>query len=197
MYAKYIDIPNWKKIRDQIITFRYTKPLDRVWWCYFEDEIKKEIPDLIESFESIGLHMRQMILFTTFQNDFDIKDSMDPKAIFAHTDEQDDPDSPHDKVPVLTNFVPTYAINIPLENCEESITLWYKIKDAAKDGVYYPKYNCGGHDLTNVEELHRFELDKPAILKIDTPHGVYNPHKADRTVATFRFYEDIEYLIKD
>lgn len=195
-YAKYIDIPNWTNLRDQLIKFsEENTPKDALWWCHFEDEVKAQIPELIDTFASMNLTMKQLIIFTNLQNDLNQKDHTNPEAIFIHTDREDDPDSTFDKVPVLTNFPPTNAINIPLLNCEGSLTLFYKLKDESQSDVYYPTYNCGGHDHSNVEEVFRFELDKPAVLRINVPHAVHNPHTAPRVVATFRFAEDIEYLL--
>lgn len=195
-YAKYIDIPNWISLRDQLINFKNQHtPADQVWWCHFEEEVKSQIPELIDTFASMGLTMKQLIFFTNLKNDLDQKDPTHPECVFIHTDRQDDPDSRFDDVPVLTDFPPTNAINIPMENCEGSLTLFYKLKDSTQDDVYYPTYNCGGHDHNNIEEVFRFELDKPAVLRINVPHAVHNPHTAARVVATFRFVEDIEYLL--
>jgi hypothetical protein len=195
IYAKYIDIPHWEDLRDQLIEFKnnYT-PTDALWWCHFEDEVREQIPDLIATFESMGLQLHQLIFFTNLKNDLDITNHADSASMFIHTDRQDDPDSKFDDVPVLTDFPPTNAINIPMENCDGSLTLFYELVDKSADDVYYPRYNCGGHDHTNVKEVFRFELNSPAVLRINVPHAVHNPHNEPRVVATFRFYNDIEYL---
>lgn len=195
-YAKYIDIPNWVSLRDQLIEFKnkYT-PQDALWWCHFEDEVKREIPELINTFAGMNLRMNQLIFFTNLKNDLNQKDQTHPECIFVHTDREDDPDSRFDQVPVLTNFPPTNAINIPMLNCEGSLTLFYKLKDPTQNDVYYPTYNCGGHDHYNIEEVYRFQLDRPAVLRINVPHAVHNPHQEPRVVATFRFHNDIEYLL--
>jgi hypothetical protein len=200
VYAKYIDIPNWESLRTQIIDFKnkFTPPPpETVWWCHFEEEVKKEIPDLVDTFNRMNLTMKQMIIFTNLQNDLSVTDNNNPLSIFVHTDREDDADSPYDKIPVLTDFVPTIALNIPLENCEDSMTLFYKLKDEQRSDVYYPTYNCGGHDHQNIVEVERFNLTKPAVLRINVPHGVHNPNSQPRTVATFRFQENLEYFFKN
>jgi hypothetical protein len=195
-YAKYIDIPNWISLRDQLIRFKKIHtPVDALWWCHFENEVKEHIPELIAVFESMGLHMHQLIFFTNLKNDLNMLDHNNPSSMFIHTDRQDDPDSKFDDVLVLTDFPPTNAINIPMEYCEDSLTLFYELIDDAADDVYYPTYNCGGHDHANVKEVFRFELNKPAVLRINVPHAVHNPHNEPRVVATFRFRNDIEYLL--
>jgi hypothetical protein len=194
-YAKYIDIPNWISLREQLIQFKSTHtPVDALWWCHFENEVKDHIPDLIAVFESMGLHMHQLIFFTNLKNDLTVIDHTNPSSMFIHTDRQDDPDSKFDDVPVLTDFPPTNAINIPMENCEGSLTLFFELKNELLADVYYPTYNCGGHDHSNVNEIFRFELNTPAVLRINVPHAVHNPHNEPRVVATFRFRNDIEYL---
>lgn len=195
IYAKYIDLPNWQKLRDQLITFKASRtPAEALWWCHFEDEVKEHLPDIIATFESMNLHMHQLIFFTNLKNDLDNTDHSTPGSMFIHTDRQDDPDSKFDDVPVLTDFPPTNAINIPMENCEGSLTLFYELVDSTADDVYYPTYNCGGHEHANVKEVFRFELSSPAVLRINVPHAVHNPHTAPRVVATFRFRNDIEKL---
>ena len=142
----------------------------------------------------MNLTLKQLIYFTNMQNDLSVKDSKDPRALFIHTDSEDDLDARYEKdIPLLTDFQPQNAINIPLENCNESLTLFYKRLNNNND-VYYPLYNCGGHAHCDVEEVSRFELNQPAVLRINVPHAVHNPHENPRSVATFRFQEDLENL---
>lgn len=200
-YAKFIDIPNWKSIQQQLIAFKQKNfPTNGwVWYCYFEDQVRKEIPELMQTFDAMNLKMRQMILFDNLHNDITVTDHNDPLSIFIHTDaadEENDQGTPQpDEVEFSTNFAPTYAINIPMENCEGSTTLWYELIREDDAYCYYPHYDCGGHKHDAVKEVYRFELTQPAILKIGSPHGVYNPHQQRRSVATFRFYNDISYLL--
>lgn len=206
-YYNYIDIPNWRILQQQLIThchqylFKSKEDLDLnpdlKWWCYFPDQVKRELPEVYETFQNMGLHLRQMIYFTNMQNDLEIKDSNDPRSIFIHTDSEDNLDARYEtNIPLLTDFSPNNAINIPLENCDGSLTLFYKTVNNNSD-VFYPLYNCGGHNHNDVEEQDRFELNKPAVLRINVPHGVHNPHLEPRSVATFRFYETLEEYLTD
>ena len=200
-YAKYIDIPNWETFRDNIVGFR-NRDLEKnkdwpdsgrhIWWCYFKDEVDENVPGLIETFKSLGLTMRQMILFNNVPNDINVKDHNNPKSLFIHTDSQDDSKSPYDGYRnIVTNFVPTHALNIPLVNCEGSTTIFYKrINDNPE--VFHVNPGCGGWAHQDVEEVSRFHLNKPAVLRINIPHAVWNPHNSDRIVATFRFEESLE-----
>lgn len=198
-YYNYIDLPDWEKLRDQIIDFKRvaekSEPESLCWQCYFLDTLKKELPDVVDAFSTLGLTPRQMILFDSAPNEYDEKNPKSGKAVFVHVDARDDE---RDE----TDFDPTNAINIPLVNCENSKTLFYEID--LKDGrhpddiyVYYEDfYMCGGLDHSIIKEVDSFTLDKPAILRVNVPHGVLNPTDKLREVATFRFYEDTDHLLK-
>jgi hypothetical protein len=205
-YYNYIDVPNWKNLQQQLIDHKnknlfrtiddLEKDVNKKWHCYFPNQIKEELPEVFDTFKSMNLNIRQMIYFTNTQNELLMTDNMNKKCMFIHTDREDALDAKYEtNIPLLTNFSPGNALNIPLENCEESLTLFYKAFDQNKN-VFYPWYNCGGHAHSEVKEIDRFELCKPAILRINVPHAVHNPHIEPRVVATFRFYENLEeYLI--
>lgn len=202
IYAKNIDIPNWKKLQQDIIYFKKNQGAKELWWAYFEDEINMYIPDLIPTFNSMGLTVRQMILFDNLPNNITVTDPTNLESMFIHTDSKDSKDSKDTiespqpfEIEFSTNFEPTCALNIPLENCENSFTLWYKLKDTTKPDVYYPHYDCGGHDILNCVEVFKFKLENPSVIRIDVPHAVYNPTKEIRSVATFRFYEDLQQFL--
>lgn len=202
IYAQYLDIHNWKDLQKDLIDFRYahSRP-DQLWWCHFEDEVKEKIPSLYNTFEAMGLKLRQLIFFDNLNNSTEVTDPTNSKCLFIHTDSPDNDDAvgtaQPDDIEYSTDFLPRWAINIPLENYEGSQTIWYDLIDKNADEVLYTAYDCGGHNPNNCKEAFRFELTQPAILAIDKPHAVYNPNAAIRSVATFRFYNDIEFLLKD
>jgi hypothetical protein len=209
-YYNYLDIPNWKKHQADLINFRNNNPppdelikeyakmtpqgqeVHVSWYCFFEDTIEKELPELYATFKSMGLDVHQLIYFVNAPNKIEVKDPLDKDCIFIHIDAKDDEDWEE------TQFEPTNAINIPLENCENSETLFYKINDETPKYCYYPNfYFCGGVDPNSVTEVARLVLDKPAVLRVNVPHGVYNPTTEMRNVATFRFYNSTEFLFED
>lgn len=204
-YAEYIDLPDWQHYRDLMIDFRKKDLAENkdwpdsgrhIWWCYFPDEVEKNVPGLIEAFASMGLTMKQMIFFNNVPNDIEIKDHNDPRSLFIHTDAEDLKSSQYDgHRETVTDFAPTQALNIPMENCEGSETLFYELLND-NPGVYFVNPGCGGHAHQDVKEVFRFELNRPAVLRIDVPHAVYNPHQEDRVVATFRFEESLEKFLK-
>lgn len=208
-YYNFIDLPNWKNHQTDIIKFRDNNPPpDELiseylkhtpegqevyvsWYCFFADEIKKGLPELYNTFESMGLNVHQMIFFTNKPNNEEVTDPKDPMCPFIHIDAKDEETFEE------TQFEPTNAINIPLENCEDSFTTFYKIKDKEQH-TYYPNfYLCGGLYPETVKEVDRFTLSKPAVLRVNVPHAVLNPTNELRHVATFRFYNDTEFLFKD
>jgi len=209
-YYNFIDLPNWKKHQQDLINFRdsnpppddvteefakYTPEGQEVyvhWYCFFADEVEKELPDLYRDFKDMGLDLRQLIFFTNKPNDDKVTDPNNIMCPFIHIDAKDDEYDGNDE----TLFHPTNAINIPLENCENSYTTFYKIKEEEKH-VFYPNfYLCGGLAPDSVEEVERFTLSKPAALRVNVPHAVLNPTNELRHVATFRFYNDTDFLFK-
>ena len=208
-YYNFIDLPNWKKHQSDLIQFRNNNPPPQNivddfakhtmegqdvyvhWYCFFEDEIEKGLPELYKDFKDMGLDVHQLIFFTNKSNDETVVDPTDPMCPFIHIDAKDVDDNEE------TQFAPTNAINIPLENCENSFTTFYKVLDT-EHHTYYPNfYLCGGLAPDTVEEVERFTLSKPAALRVNVPHAVLNPTNELRHVATFRFYNNTDFLFKD
>jgi hypothetical protein len=162
-YYNYVEVPNWKILQAQLVEHKnktlfktkedLAKDINKKWHCYFSDQIKKELPEVFSTFKSMNLNIRQMIYFTNTQNDLTVTDSTSEQCMFIHTDREDALDARYETdIPLLTNFTPGNALNIPLENCEGSLTCFYKANDQNKN-VFYPWYNCGGHDHNEVAEI--------------------------------------------
>lgn len=199
-YAKYIDVPNWQQVQQELIEFYYNDFDPEIpWWCYQDNQLVGKLPKLHEAWNTMGLQMRMLIFFFAHPKDIDCHDEEDSRAVFIHQDSQDDPEKHFGDdrgTRVDTDFDPEFAINIPLENCKGSKTFWYELtvpEDQAY--TYYPWHGCGGMKHNAVKRVYEHELHSPSILRINRPHAVYNPHAELRTVATFRFYNDISYLI--
>jgi hypothetical protein len=201
-YAKYLDLPNWKQLQQDILNFTSKHTPKELWWSHSEKEIEEYLPNLNNTFLSLGLHVRQMIIFCNKNNNINITDYTHASCLFIHTDSNDSKSAlgtpQPDNIEFTTDFNPSCALNIPLTNCEGSQTLWYDfIDNTINSNVFYPAYDCGGHNPNNLKEVYRFELIKPAVIRINVPHAVYNPNDGLRTVATFRFYEDLEQFLTD
>jgi hypothetical protein len=184
----FIDIPDLEKHQTSLINFRNTRGnTNTLWWCHFKDEVDEHLPDLTKMFkEHFSLTVRQLIYFCIPHNKEGITDPNHPESIFIHIDGKDED---------WTLFDPNFAVNIPLEHCEGTYTMFYeKIND--DPDPYYPVYDCGGVAHTSVKEAFRFQLHKTAVLRINEPHGVFNPNKELRVVATIRFEENLEHLLE-
>lgn len=196
-YAKYIDLPNWERLQAQLIEFRETHGNKEVyWWTHSLNEVEEHLPDLAQTFKSMGLTIRQLVFFTTANNDINIDDPMDMRAVFIHTDSPDDSEARSKyAVSVFTDWETSNAINIPLLNCDGTTTLFYKLKDETAQEVYYKANDGAGHSKSDVEEVYRFELNKPAIIRVNVPHAVWNPNTDPRVVVTIRFVESTDHLL--
>jgi hypothetical protein len=93
--------------------------------------------------------------------------------------------------------VRTLAINIPLDNCDESTTKFWKtnaeeIIQYTPNGMPYRFF-----ERENCEEVTEFKLTKPVIFSIQVPHSVINPQPVWRRAISLRFEKDPWHLVKN
>jgi hypothetical protein len=93
------------------------------------------------------------------------------------------------------NYGNQLALNIPLLNCENSITsLW---KSDYNPPTQYTEngqpYNF--YDPTRCVKIAEFKLIQPTIFRTDLPHSVDNPSNCVRTAISIRFKRDPWHLI--
>jgi hypothetical protein len=90
----------------------------------------------------------------------------------------------------------TLALQIPLINCENSVTEFWEANSLVKskaldsDGIPYqfiPKENC--------KKIDEFVLTKPIIFRTDIPHSVTNRSNSFRKAISLRFYDDPWHLV--
>jgi hypothetical protein len=98
-----------------------------------------------------------------------------------------------DSAPTL--FSPKYVLNIPLVNCENSTTFFYDFIDPNKQTKSTHIHFGGCVDYSNVVEVDKFTLNKPAFLKVSVPHAVHNPTDSLRIVCSMRV-DDSSPLLK-
>lgn len=92
--------------------------------------------------------------------------------------------------------IPEYSINIPLLNCKDTFTSFYKVKgdpvllpERIVNGIKMaPHYSYG--DLEN-EKIDEFESNVPVIMHIKTPHRVFNPHQKLRIMLLIRNTDNV------
>lgn len=85
-----------------------------------------------------------------------------------------------------------YALNIPICNCENSYTIWYKVKDGVKpivNGYGEPKKMVYSFQYTpeGVEEIDRMESSNPAFVNVKVPHSGISFSDSIRCLISLRF----------
>jgi len=90
-----------------------------------------------------------------------------------------------------------YALNIPVYNCINTYTIFYKMKDGNKfnpsaDGYYKKNKNRENQhsyfvcNESDVEEIDRLYLNKAAFFNIQVPHSAVNDTDEPRIVLSIR-----------
>ena len=94
-----------------------------------------------------------------------------------------------------TNFGHQLALQIPLENCSESITsIW------SSDYVPPTQYTDNGQPYNYYEpdrctKITEFKLTEPTMFRTDLPHSVDNPTSTIRRAISVRFKKDPWHLL--
>jgi hypothetical protein len=99
-----------------------------------------------------------------------------------------------------------FALNLPLQNCENSYTVWYETSSDEGIGIpnsenpadpYYFFHNVRGfHEHQLVKEIGRWEVSKPAFVNIGMPHRPESHHNDLRLLLSIRFSPEIfEFLL--
>jgi hypothetical protein len=93
------------------------------------------------------------------------------------------------------NYGNQLALNIPLLNCENSITSLWK-----SDYIPPTQYTENGqpynfYDPTRCVKIAEFKLTQPTIFRTDLPHSVDNSSNCVRTAISIRFKRDPWHLI--
>ncbi len=91
----------------------------------------------------------------------------------------------------------TLAINIPLLNCENSVTEFWEVDPTApvikKLTPNFVPYN--EVDPTKCKKIDEYKLTSPVIFDTSVPHSVHNFSDQDRLAISIRFKEDPWHLI--
>jgi hypothetical protein len=78
------------------------------------------------------------------------------------------------------------ALQIPLVNCENSITAIWRNNDNIplwpRDVVYFQEERC--------TKIGEFRLTSPTLFRVDLPHNVTNPTDSFRKAISLRFKKD-------
>jgi hypothetical protein len=89
-----------------------------------------------------------------------------------------------------------YALNIPVSNCKNSYTIWYKANKGVipiinkygepKKMVYSFQYKS-----EDVEEIDRMESSNPAFVNVKVPHSGISFNNSVRCLISLRFVPNV------
>jgi hypothetical protein len=185
-FYQYFEYPNWLEHREKLLVYRQLKiPNDQAWAGLNYEEFSTDLKDIVKDYAQLGLYIKQIIFISFPPTDLNSTDMNDPKTIYIHVDNKDDEEHLL-KDAVSTVFAPKYVLNIPLINCENSTTFFYDYIDPNKETSDTHIWGGGCVDYSNVFEVDKFNLNKPAFLKVDVPHAVHNPTDSLRIVCSIR-----------
>jgi hypothetical protein len=88
------------------------------------------------------------------------------------------------------------ALQIPLINCENSITeFWHSDYPVEPTLLYSDKHEYQYIPREYCKKIDEFQLTKPLIFRTDIPHSVTNNSLSVRKAISLRFYTDPWHLI--
>lgn len=90
-----------------------------------------------------------------------------------------------------------YALNIPVLNCTNTYTVWYKEKatNSFKNSSYLSSGNTvdyNQYDLDKVDEVLRLESSNCAFVNVKIPHRGISMHNKVRFLVSLRFSPDLQ-----
>jgi hypothetical protein len=90
------------------------------------------------------------------------------------------------------------ALNIPLENCENSVTRLWDISDQVTEVKYTPnKARYHYYDPLLCKKITEFQLTKSVLFDTTVPHSVHNMSDKWRRAISLRFESDPWHLVND
>jgi len=149
-----------------------------------QQEFRKKLPDNTAYFQNISLDITH---FLGLELDYCVLIQVPPMGGLENDTIHTDIIEPH-RLP--------FALNIPLENCDESITKFWKAKKpiAVQDTPEGVPYNhCKEEDCDQISEL---KFVHPFIFNTGVHHSVSNPAAGWRRGISLRFIEDPRILLE-
>jgi hypothetical protein len=171
MLYKYIDIPYLEDI--QRIIPKYLPELYKT-----ESKFTPESPEPFSKCWQLVKAIETLTPWSNVQGIVIISCSITP-PFDIHTD----------------NYDTTYALNIPLLNCEDSYTLFYKVKDGqvpvskAVEQTHNLPYTFYRPD--QVEVIDKMYLHKAALFNVNVPHKPVTETDSVRLILSVRFFKEV------
>ena len=168
MFYRAIDFANQNLLTQQLCNLYHTA-LQPEFTDFIRpySEIVSAIPELAQEFDRLGLQVCHCYLFRT---------------------------APHDRLPVHQDLDrdtgPNLVLNWPLFNCADTPMSFYHVRRSGIVDIY-PKYQQRHQlfDDADCELLDQFELDRPCLIDVHTPHSVLNDRPTYRVIMSFRFQD--------
>lgn len=178
MYYKVISIPNIGNIQQQIIQYMSNSltGVETGFYAVNSAVLKPKWTLLTEYLNTKNLLDRWQGVGVSVLNNKDMN---------IHTDSND------------PNRI--YALNIPVLNCNNTYTVWYKEKapNAFKNSSYSSSGNSVDYNeypLDSVEEVKRLESCNCAFVNVKIPHRGISMHYKPRFLISLRFSPDLQKL---
>jgi hypothetical protein len=169
-YYKYLDldfVPVAEKLKTYLLDNK--DKIEGFWTNLDTPKILLLFPEIQKMFDPMNIKIKRISVVT-----------VDPSYTGIHRDD--------------TNY--NVRINIPILNCEYSVTNFYKtdaepIKLFTPNGM--PYLQIDNSQCVLVDSLC---LNMPAALRVTEPHQVIvNPNYSPRIACTIDFVENIDYLL--
>ena len=171
---KLLDL-EYKHVAENILNYTNEFKMDlqsiRFWHTVKTEHFLKAIPELQEMFDPMNLTVIDVGILYTQETSGVIHVDTGPE---------------------------TSRINIPILNCENTVTNFYK-----NHGKTMVKYLPNGKSYTYIDPnsctlIEQYTLTQPTVIRVDIPHqvNVINP-ALPRIVCTVFFKENIDYLLEN
>jgi hypothetical protein len=89
------------------------------------------------------------------------------------------------------------ALNIPLINCENSVTSLWESSDTTELQYTDNRQPYNSYDPAKCTKLTEFRLTRPVIFRTDIPHNVTNSSNEVRKAISIRFKRDPWELVNE
>ena len=176
-YFKYLDL-NWKPFQEKLSYYitnirpelSVMDPYDPVLWVDKEDLLKYASAELDTMMSGLDYKIEKFAIFSTRREIGQI-----------HTDE---------------NSVPC-RINIPLFNCDNSVTSFYKCSGLHLAGTQPNGMKFEKVDETACVKVDEFHLTRPVLFRVGVPHNIvrFNNPTTLRISCTMEPDRDLSYLL--
>lgn len=164
---KFVDIPNFDKIQQDLVAMvpSFFKEVSTHAVVVNVEDIKLHCPLLIDFFEKNNL-VWDIARFFMIAPMTEIRIHIDGNS-----------ENP--------KFL---ALNLPVMGYKNTnMNWWDQVELCGVESTEKYGKNIGYYDSDNKVMTHTVELNSPALVQIDIPHNVNNPHDCARVVLSVRF----------